>query len=388
MMGRKFREVFLDSFRSLFSGRVPLAALLIGVPLGFTLLFGTIYKENVVNHIPLAVYDEDQSSLSRQFIQSYCDSDRFTVTDYVSNEEEMKQALLEGRAMAVLEIPRDFSQDIHLGRGSDAMLMVNSSNNMFGNAALSASQEIARSFSLAVSVNLLEAGGLLPAAAWNNAYPVRLGVRITGNPANGYTSFMLSGLMLNGLQIGVMVTLAPLLITEILRRRYGKTYPSWLLIMAGTMPYWLTAMAGYLLSLLVVIGPFAVPMRGSWLDAMILGGSFLLFVCGVLLLFSACVPSRELSLQAPMVYIMPGLLYSGLSWPVFDMNSMAAAFGRLLPMTYAGDALRDIMLSGYAPELAGNIAVMIGGALLCALLAGVVFHWRRLHSWRKEGAET
>jgi ABC-2 type transport system permease protein len=167
---------------------VPLAALLIGAPLGFTLLFGTIYKENVVNYIPLAVYDEDQSSLSRQFIQSYRDSDRFTVTDYVSTEEEMRQTLLEGRALAVLEIPRDFSRDIHLGRGSDAMLMVNSANNMFGNAALSASQEIARSFSLAVSANLLEAGGLLPAAAWNNAYPVRLGVRITGNPANGYTS--------------------------------------------------------------------------------------------------------------------------------------------------------------------------------------------------------
>ena len=360
-MGGTFQEVFLDSFRSLFSGRVPLAALLIGAPLGFTLLFGTIYKENVVNYIPLAVYDEDQSSLSRQFIQSYRDSDRFTVTDYVSTEEEMRQTLLEGRALAVLEIPRDFSRDIHLGRGSDAMLMVNSANNMFGNAALSASQEIARSFSLAVSANLLEAGGLLPAAAWNNAYPVRLGVRITGNPANGYTSFMLSGLMLNGLQIGVMVTLAPLLITELLRRRYGKKYLSWLLIMAGTLPYWLTAMAGYLLSLFVVIGLFAVPMRGSWLDAMILGGSFLFFVCGVLLLFSACVPSRELSLQAPMVYIMPGLLYSGLSWPVFDMNSVAAAFGRMLPMTYAGDALRDIMLSGYAPELAGNIIIMTGG---------------------------
>ena len=84
---------------------------------------------------------------------------------------------------------------------------------------------------------------------------------------------------------------------------------------------------------------------------------------------------------------MPGLLYSGLSWPAFDMNSVASAFGKLLPMTYAGDALRDILLSGAAPELAGNCAVMVLGGLFCLVAASAVFHWRRLRGMRAgEGA--
>ena len=243
-MMRRFLEVFQDSFRSLFRGCVPLAALLVGTPLMFTLLFGLIYDENVVNDIALTVYDEDQSSMSRMLIQAYGDNDRFHIVSYVSSEEEMKAEILEGRARAALEIPRDFSKEVRLGRGSDYLLMVNSANNMFGNAALAASQEIARSLSVGVGQKLMEGVGLKPDDAMNAAYPVHLGVRITGDPANGYTSFMLSGLMLNGLQIGVMVTLAPLLVTEILGLRRGREYPSWLLALAGTLPYPIVAFVG------------------------------------------------------------------------------------------------------------------------------------------------
>lgn len=128
-------------------------------------------------------------------------------------------------------------------------------------------------------------------------------------------------------------------------------------------------------------------MHGSWAEALVLGASFLVFVAGVLSLFASCCPTKELALQAPMVYIMPGVLYSGLSWPVFDMSSVAAAFGKLLPMTYAGDSLRDIMLLGYTPDLAFNVGVMLGAGLFTGSLATAVFTLRRQHEKKKaEGA--
>ena len=378
----QFWEIFIYEMRGLFCGRVPLACLLIGTPLGFTLIFGTIYGANIVNDIPLIIYDEDQSALSRKVIQAYADADRFVVAEYVQSEEEMRAALLDNHGKAALAIPRDFAKDVKQGRSAEALLIVNSANNMFGNATIAASQEIARNLEVSVSTSMLESGGLMPAAALANAYPVRLGVRITGDPANGYAAFMLGGLMLNGLQIGIMVTLAPLLITELLRRRYARRYPSWLFMLAGTAPYALVAFIGYIIAMLACIHLFYVPMHGSFLAACALGGAFIAFVCCVLLVFSACVPSRELSLQAPMLYIMPGLLYSGLSWPPFDMSTFATAFGALLPMTYAGDALRDIMLSGYAPDLMRNVSIMLAAAVGCFLVAWGIFHWRRLRGFR------
>lgn len=378
-------QLLSDEIHYLFGGRFPLAAILVGLPLMFTLLFGLVYRENTVNAIPLVIYDEDQSGTSRQLIQLYADSERFHIVAYVDSEEAMKATLDSGQTKVALAIPKGFSKDMKRGRGTELLLMVNSANNMFANAAMTALQEIVRSYTIAVGQKMLESAGLLPQQAMHAVYPIHLGVRILGNPTNGYTPFMLSGLMMNGLQIGIMLTIAPLLVTEVLRRRYDWKYAAWLHVAVRWIPYWGLAMAGYLGALIAAVYCFAVPMAGSWLEAAVLGGAFCFFVCGVLLLFSACSLTQVLSFQAPMLYIMPGLLYSGLSWPIFDMNLYATAFGALMPMTYGGDTLRDILLMGYAPSLAGNCLKMLLGGLFCGLLAWGVFCLRRHFCWRKAG---
>lgn len=259
----------------LIKGRPPVALVPFIVPLGFAVLFGLIYQENVVNHIPMIVWDEDQSATSRSLIEAYTDADRFTFVAQVSDEASMREAIHAGEARAALAIPKNFDKDLKSGRGADFMLMVDSSNNMFGNAAISASQEISRSFSVAARQQLLESQGLLPNEAMNSVYPVRMGARILGNPANGYSLFMLSGLMMNGLQIGVMLSLAPALVTELLQPRWRRKHP--LLILVGkSLPYWLLSFTAYLLSLYLIIHVFAVPMRGSWGEDAI-GGVVYLF---------------------------------------------------------------------------------------------------------------
>lgn len=284
---QKFWAIVCDEWHYLTHGRPPVAIIIFAMPLAFSLLFGCVYRGNVVNNIPFVVYDEDQSKLSRSLIQAYADADRFTYVAQAASEEEMQEAIESGQAKMALGIPKDFDKDIRSGLGSDILIMVDSTNNMFGNAALSASQEVSRSFSVAVSKSLLESLSLLPDDAIHAAYPVHMGVRILGNPANGYSSFMLSGLMMNGLQIGIMLTIAPAMVTEFFRRRWRGTNP--LFISLGkTLPYWCLGLVSFILSLNVVVYGFAVPMRGSWADAI-------------------------LALQSPMVYIMPGLLYSGLS---------------------------------------------------------------------------
>ena len=205
----KFLQVMRDEGKYLLSGRVPLLLIIFFLPLFFTVLFGVIYQQNVVKHIPTIIYDQDQSSLSRTLVQMYADSERYDIQGYVDTQEEMEQAIADSRAMAAVAIPRDFSKRVKTGAGAEVGLIVNSTNNMFGNAALSSAQEIQRSFSVAVAQKQMEGLGKLPKDAMNMAYPVHLGVRILNNPATGYAPFMLAGLMLNGFQIGLMLVAAP-----------------------------------------------------------------------------------------------------------------------------------------------------------------------------------
>ena len=225
--------------------------LIVGLPLTFTVLFGTVYSPNVVNNITLTVCDEDQSSTSRTLVNMYADSEKFLIVAHVATLDEVHAEIFSGRAKAALIIPKNFSREIKLGHGTEVSIVVNSSNNMFGNPTLSAAQELNRTFSIGVAQKLFEGANLLPDAAMATVYPIKMGVRILGNPTNGYSPFMLSGLLLNGLQIGIMLAFVTFLTDELqLRRDFTKIfYVRFIFRRVATV--WLFGMVGFMLSLTV-----------------------------------------------------------------------------------------------------------------------------------------
>lgn len=378
-----FRYVLKREWQLLWQGRFPVAAILILLPLAFTLAFGIIYYQNSVEGISLVICDEEQSVISRTIIQAYSDAEKFHVVDQVTRSEDMVDDLHTGKARVGLYIPADISKDIKLGNPVPLLLTVDSANNMFGNAALTAASEINKTLSVGIASKLLEAGNQLPAAALNMAYPVRLGIRIINNPTTGYTPFMLAGLTLNGLQIAIMLVLCPLIAREFRHHVYDKKVPSWLIL--GTKCFWVLALAvpSFFLSLGFLYYLFAVPVRGSLAAALaVMITAFCLAVAGIMVLFSAFSPDEVMSIEMPLLYIMPGLLYSGLSWPDFYMSDVASAIARIFPMRHAADSVRDILLAGYAPELMNqSLQLLLMGAVAFAL-GTAVFALRRRYGMK------
>ena len=164
----------------------------------------------------------------------------------------------------------------------------------------------------------------------------------------------------------------PIFNVEYTRRKIA-TFQEKILLATKLLPYQIISFCGYAISLIVMINFFEIPMRGSWIEALILGLGFIFFVSNVLLIFAAVAPNEVLALQAPMIYIMPGLLYSGLSFPIFDMSENAEFVARLMPITYAGDNLRDILLSGYAPNFWSDFSEMIFCGLISLTVATAFF---------------
>ena len=368
-------------------------ALIFLTPLVFGVLFGLVYLNNVVEHIPMAVYDEDQSSLSRKLIQVYGDTQRFAIVAYPSTPEELQQLLAEEKVQVAVEIPENFSKDIKSGRGTEVAVTINSANNIVGNSALSSFEEDNRVFNVSVAQQLLEAYGIKPQEALNAAYPVRLGTRILHNPVIGYINFMVPGLVLHGLQIALLLTIAPFL-TSILRRKiYGPKYAAGVLITAKSLPYFFLGIVAFILGILELNYFFAVPMRGSWLELIVLIMSFIFAFMSVLFVVSTISPNEIMSVQIPLLYIMPSLMYSGFSWPIISMNGFASVYAHSMPLTYAVDNMRDIMLQGYAPALWQDIGILLGIGVVCSTLAGIIFNLRRRFTqkarekeWKEEAA--
>ena len=361
-------------------GRVPIVGLIVLVPLLYTVLFGAVYSKNAVTDIPLVILDEDQTTLSRKLVQVYADSEKFTIVHQTNREEDAEEVLQNGTALAALEIPVNFQKDIETGRQPTAAFAVNSANNVFGNVALLASWELNRTFSIAVGQKLLEGINILPGDAMDAAYPIHIGVRILGNPTAGFADFILAGLSANGAQIGLMITVTPLLTILLCQRKYaGESAGK---VMLGRLvPYFAVSFPALLLSLRLSCGLFAVPMRGAWWQVALLSGSFLYFVLGVLMIFSVLSPDAVMAVQMPLFYIMPSILYSGLSWPMESMTAGTRLYAACMPMTYLAGTLRDVMLLGASPDFWLSTGRMLLYGTGCLLLAGGVFSWR----WRRQG---
>ena len=249
---------------------------------------------------------------------------------------------------------------------------------MFGNAALTAAAEINKTLATGIASQLLEAGGVLPKAALNMVYPVHLGLRIINNPATGYTPFMLAGLTMNGLQIAVMLVLCPLIALEFRAHSYERKVPSCLILGTKALLVTVLAVVSFGVSLIFLHYTFDVPVKGSLVALFLLIAAFVFAVAGIMVLFASCSPNDVMSIELPLLYIMPGLLYSGLSWPDFYMNDLASYIAQIFPMRHAADSVRDLLLAGYAPDFASqSLQLVLMGAAAFFLGTGVFALRRR-----------
>lgn len=380
-------ELVRREIRAVCRLRSPFFYLMVGLPLVYTLLFGYVYKPAVVNRIPTAVYDADNTRISRIVIESYATADKFDVVSRPQSLQEFQEELRSGRVMNGVYIPPNFTRDMKLGKTPHLGVFVDATNLVYGNGALPAHEELAMSMTVKVASKMAEGLALPPDKAMDTAYPVRVQFRILGNPTNSYTNFMLLGMIANSMQIGTFLVAATLLCREYGRIRRIRRYGSALLVGVRGGLTWLTAFAVGMLVIAISHFHFGVPLAAPLWQFMTLTGAFLFLVVGICLLFSAVFPDPVMASQIPMVYVLPGLLYSGMSWPREWAGEWAASLSGLMPLTYYGVPLRDLSLRGFDPQFGYHVGIMLLGGLVCWLAATAVFAFQRRRYERRYKAE-
>ena len=81
-------------------------------PVFLLIIFG--YAVNFdVKHIQIAVFDQDKSELSRDFIRSLTNSEYFDLQYYLESEIRINTFLDEKKVQCVVIIPNDFSKNLN-----------------------------------------------------------------------------------------------------------------------------------------------------------------------------------------------------------------------------------------------------------------------------------
>lgn len=284
-----------------------------------------------VEHLPFAVLDRDQSSLSRDYIHAIAGSRYFRQQPAIVSPADLDRRLASGRLSLALEIPPHFARSVKRGEQTSIAIWLD--------GAMPQRAETARSYVEGLHARWLKEqrslGTLPPAPA--RAIPVE--TRFLYNPElRSITAMVPSVIPLLLMLIPAMLTslsvvrekelgsLVNLTVTPLTRLEY---------LLGKQLPYLVLGVANFLLLAAVATVALAVPLRGSWVAA---GLGALLYVNAATafgMLISAFLNSQLAAIfGTTLLTVLPAVSFSGLIDPVNSLTGLGAVIGRLYPTSH------------------------------------------------------
>lgn len=349
-------------------------ALLFILPLLSFAFFALLFERGVARSIPIAVLDEDHTSLSRKVTQMIDATPTAQVAYGIQSMDEGERLMREGRIMAIVQIPAFFEKDILSNRQTHLENYI-SGTNITVNGLLSKDiQTAVTTFTAGIQIQLLTKQGLTERQAMAQLMPVRFSKHVLFNPYINYGYYLSPSFMPMMLLIFTVMATVFAIGSELKH----ATAPQWLAAGNGSTG---AALAGKLLPitailffmslvmLLIIFKVVGVPLNGSL--AMVLAGTlfFLLSYQSLSVLIVALLANLRLSLSIGGGYSVLAFTFSGLTFPIMAMWAPMRWLSRLFPFTYYTDLLIDQMMRGapavYSLPDLGYMALFIVLPLLC-----------------------
>ncbi len=309
-------------------------------PIAMILLFGYGVTFDI-DKIPLVVVNQDRSVEAQKLVGSFTSSDAFLDIADRQRASTIEPLFRRGVAKAALVIPKDFERDIKRGGMASAQLLVDGSDDHVAAVGLGYANAIA----------LASSERRLTALVGDVAPPVSARVRTLFNPELSSTVFLVPGLM-----VVILVMIAVMLTALTVAREYERGSMEQLfatpvgkidIILGKLGPYFVLGLVQVLIVLVLGIGLFGVPMRGSVFLLFCIASLFLLAMLMQGLLISVMTRNQVLASQlAAISTLLPSMLLSGFIFPISGMPLILRGLAHVLPATYLVDALRGVMLRG------------------------------------------
>jgi ABC-2 type transport system permease protein len=307
------------------------------IPILLVLSIWWIFSQAIVRDLPVGVVDLQHSSLSRQLIREFDATSALKIEQNFNDISSAKYAFVGNKIYAYMVIPKNFDRDIYIGKPPQVSVFYNSQFILVGKLINSAAQQAYGTFNAQVGATKQLAKGnntILNALA--KAVPIRSQIIPLFNKNSNYAQFLVSAIVPAIWQIIIVVSTILFLAAN--ERIYG------LKKMTGETPFKnLLAMGGFYLPIFLAQGfAFLIffytclgwPMEGSLVPLLFtqLVTIIACIIMGNFFFFLTLDPARAMSFAA--AFTAPSFAFMGVTFPVTDMNPLAATWRGLLPISH------------------------------------------------------
>lgn len=336
----------------------------------FALLFG----QGAIRNVPIAVLDQDHTTLSRKVIQMIDETPTALVAYGIQDMAEGERLMREGKVTAIVLVPRFFEKSI-LSNTQTTLENYVSGTNITVNGLLSKDiQTAVTTFTAGIQLQLLMKQGLTERQAMAQLMPVRFDKHVLFNPHINYGYYLAPSFMPMMLMIFVVMVTIFSIGTELKH----ATSREWMYTAGDSIAAALTGKLApitivmFLVSLVMLVINFRIvgtPLNGSLTVILIATLLFILSYQAISVLIVSLLANLRLSLSIGGGYSVLAFTFSGLTFPIMAMWEPMQWLSRIFPFTYYTDIFVDQMLRGtpwvYSLPDLGWMSLFIVLPMLC-----------------------
>ncbi|HUI09361.1 MAG TPA: ABC transporter permease [Bacteroidota bacterium] len=342
-MLRRLRPIIIKEFRQIRRDQRVLAILTL-FPVLLMLLNGYALNSDV-QHVRMAVYDDDRSAESREFMDSFVTSGYFDYVAQARSSAEAAALLNDGGVRLAVIIPANFSHDLLSGRSPEVQVLVDGMDANYATTIIGYVQAIALDYSQAIVLKSLARLGL------GTYIPVRYEARIWYNPELKSAKFLVPGLIGFVLAITAVIATSLSIVKEKERNTIEQIDVSPIspleLIVGKLIPYVLISLVAAALVLTAGYFMFDVAIKGSLLLLFFTTLLFIMAALSIGLWVSAVAETQMVAFQlAALLATLPTMMFSGFMFPLRSMPWWIQALSNITPAKYYLIILRGIILKG------------------------------------------
>lgn len=311
---------------------------LIGPPIFQLIIFGYAASFDL-DHVPVAIYNQDTGAAARELVSRIAGSPHFDVTAHLEHDSQIPPLIDNKDVLLALHIGPRFSAHLSQGKSAALQLILDGRNS---NTALLALNYLR---SIVLDYNQQQA-----AKHGQTGPPVKLSMRAWYNEDLNSHWFIIPGI------VGLLTLVVTLVVTalSVAREREQGTFDQLLvtplrptaILVGKSIPGLVIGVIEASFIIVVAILWFDIPLRGS-VGALYLGLLLFLFsAVGLGLMISAISVTQQQAVLGAFLFLVPAVILSGFATPIANMPELVQDLTYANPMRYFLIILRGVFLEG------------------------------------------
>jgi ABC-2 type transport system permease protein len=387
LMSNSLRIAWKD-LMELFRNRLGLIMLVL-MPIFMMGMVGFIFpSNNSLDHVPVGLANQDASFGgstvgSQVFLTAFNQINDQTGMLDISNASDLdalKESVQTGVIQGGIVIPSNFTQSIVTGQQGTLIIVTDNSNPQMSATMQSALTAVFQQMgTMLAQQNVIALNPVINATtalAIVEPYEIKVEGVVSGH--SSYFDFIAPGIMAMTVMMSVMTGLPAAISQE---KEVGTLDGMMVapinrlsIIVGKTLAQTARGLLQGVLILILASVLFGVSIQGNILlvFGLLLLGVFSFVGLGVVL--TSFAKDQETAMMVMMTLMFPMMFLSGVFFPVQQMPWFMQSISKVLPLTYAADALRKVMVLGAGiPQIAAELAVLIAFGVVMIAIAVPVF---------------